>query len=158
MLLLMKFKKELLLAFVLCISVLGSEAQVRPVNDYGAIGLGQLLRKLQTTGSVMMVGAHPDDEDSALLAYLARGENARTAYLSLTRGDGGQKPGHFRSTIDELVHGSARNEQHLPGLVHTSVPATSRRSKIVSPRRGGSFHNLRGLTGRGIFPRRPIFS
>ena len=37
-----------------------------------------------------MIGAHPDDEDSALLAYLARGENARTAYLSLTRGDGGQ--------------------------------------------------------------------
>ena len=33
---------------------------------------------------------HPDDEDSALLAYLARGESARTAYLSLTRGDGGQ--------------------------------------------------------------------
>jgi LmbE family N-acetylglucosaminyl deacetylase len=65
-------------------------SQVRPVNDYGALGLGQLLRKLQTTGSVMMIGAHPDDEDSALLAYLARGENARTAYLSLTRGDGGQ--------------------------------------------------------------------
>jgi LmbE family N-acetylglucosaminyl deacetylase len=38
----------------------------------------------------MMIGAHPDDEDSALLAYLARGESARTAYLSLTRGDGGQ--------------------------------------------------------------------
>lgn len=37
-----------------------------------------------------MIGAHPDDEDTALLAYLARGENARTAYLSLTRGDGGQ--------------------------------------------------------------------
>lgn len=86
----MKFKKELLLAFVLCVSALGLEAQVRPVNDYGAIGLGQILRKLQTTGSVMMVGAHPDDEDSALIAYLARGENARTAYLSLTRGDGGQ--------------------------------------------------------------------
>ncbi|MFL6375113.1 MAG: PIG-L family deacetylase [Pyrinomonadaceae bacterium] len=65
-------------------------AQVRPVNDYGAMGLGQLLKRLQTTGSVMMIGAHPDDEDSALLAYLARGESARTAYLSLTRGDGGQ--------------------------------------------------------------------
>lgn len=37
-----------------------------------------------------MIGAHPDDEDTALLAYLARGESARTAYLSLTRGDGGQ--------------------------------------------------------------------
>lgn len=65
-------------------------AQVRPVNDQGALGLGQLLRRLNTTGSVMLIGAHPDDEDSALLAYLARGENARTAYLSLTRGDGGQ--------------------------------------------------------------------
>ncbi len=50
----------------------------------------QLLKKLNTTKSVMMIGAHPDDEDSSLLAFLARGENARTAYLSLTRGDGGQ--------------------------------------------------------------------
>lgn len=65
-------------------------AQVRPVYDYGANGLGQLLKRLPTTKSVMMIGAHPDDEDSALLALLARGENARTAYLSLTRGDGGQ--------------------------------------------------------------------
>jgi LmbE family N-acetylglucosaminyl deacetylase len=75
--------------FLLLIA-LTTMAQVRPVNDYGAMGLGQLLKRLQTTGSVMMIGAHPDDEDSALLAYLARGENARTAYLSLTRGDGGQ--------------------------------------------------------------------
>ncbi|MBL8181544.1 MAG: PIG-L family deacetylase [Blastocatellia bacterium] len=65
-------------------------AQVRPVNDYGAIGLTQMLRRMNTTASVMMIGAHPDDEDSSLMAYLARGENARTAYLSLTRGDGGQ--------------------------------------------------------------------
>ncbi len=64
--------------------------QVRPVYDYGATGLAQTLKKLNTTKSVMMIGAHPDDEDSGLLAYLARGENARTAYLSLTRGDGGQ--------------------------------------------------------------------
>lgn len=48
------------------------------------------LRKLQVTGSVLYVGAHPDDENTALLSYLARGRGARTAYLSLTRGDGGQ--------------------------------------------------------------------
>lgn len=65
-------------------------AQVRPVYDYGAIGFGQVLKKLNNSKSVMHIGAHPDDEDSGLLAYLARGENARTAYLSLTRGDGGQ--------------------------------------------------------------------
>jgi LmbE family N-acetylglucosaminyl deacetylase len=67
-----------------------AKAQVRPVYDYGASGLAQVLKKINTTKSVMMIGAHPDDEDSGLLAYLARGENARTAYLSLTRGDGGQ--------------------------------------------------------------------
>src|SRR5438128_10906868 len=67
-----------------------TSAQVRAVNDYGALGLAQILKKLNTTASVMMIGAHPDDEDSGLIAYLARGENARTAYLSLTRGDGGQ--------------------------------------------------------------------
>lgn len=69
---------------------LENKAQVKPVYDYGAIGLGQLLKRLNNTKSVMHIGAHPDDEDSGLLAYLARGENARTAYLSLTRGDGGQ--------------------------------------------------------------------
>lgn len=49
-----------------------------------------MLDRLNTNASVLMIGAHPDDEDTALLAYLARGESARTAYLSLTRGDGGQ--------------------------------------------------------------------
>jgi len=58
--------------------------------DRGAAGLGQAVRRLGVIGSVLHTGAHPDDEDSGLLAYLARGRQARTAYLSLTRGDGGQ--------------------------------------------------------------------
>ena len=48
------------------------------------------LRKLNVLGSVLMIGAHPDDENTALLAYYARGRSARTGYLSLTRGEGGQ--------------------------------------------------------------------
>jgi LmbE family N-acetylglucosaminyl deacetylase len=52
--------------------------------------LGLLLRRLQTTASVLHTGAHPDDEDSALIARLARGDGARVAYLSLNRGEGGQ--------------------------------------------------------------------
>jgi LmbE family N-acetylglucosaminyl deacetylase len=48
------------------------------------------LRKLGVMGSVLYVGAHPDDENTAMLAYLARERGVRTAYLSLTRGDGGQ--------------------------------------------------------------------
>ena len=58
--------------------------------DIGAQGLGQAIRRLGVVASALHTGAHPDDEDSGLLAYLARGRQARTAYLSLTRGDGGQ--------------------------------------------------------------------
>src|SRR5690349_16429841 len=54
------------------------------------MALGQAIKRLAIVGSVLHTGAHPDDEDSGLLAYLARGRQARTAYLSLTRGDGGQ--------------------------------------------------------------------
>ena len=47
----------------------------------------------QTSGDyrrVLVIGAHPDDEDNQILSWLQRGGNAETAYLSLTRGDGGQ--------------------------------------------------------------------
>src|SRR5256714_269947 len=67
-----------------------ASAETRAPEDRGAIGLGQALKRLGTIASALHTGAHPDDEDSALLAYLARGRQARTAYLSLTRGDGGQ--------------------------------------------------------------------
>jgi LmbE family N-acetylglucosaminyl deacetylase len=50
----------------------------------------QELRAFRETGSVLYVAAHPDDENTQLIAYLSRGRNYRTAYLSLTRGDGGQ--------------------------------------------------------------------
>jgi LmbE family N-acetylglucosaminyl deacetylase len=66
------------------------DAQVRPIYDSGAAGLVHLLGRLQTTASVLHTGAHPDDEDSAFVARTARGDNARVAYLSLTRGEGGQ--------------------------------------------------------------------
>ena len=48
------------------------------------------LKKLTVLGSVLYIGAHPDDENTALLAALAQGRCYRTAYLSITRGEGGQ--------------------------------------------------------------------
>lgn len=48
------------------------------------------LRKLNVLGSVLYVAAHPDDENTRLLAYFAKGRMYRTGYLALTRGDGGQ--------------------------------------------------------------------
>jgi LmbE family N-acetylglucosaminyl deacetylase len=48
------------------------------------------LDHLQVLGSVLYVGAHPDDENTAFLAAMAKGRGIRTAYLSITRGEGGQ--------------------------------------------------------------------
>ena len=48
------------------------------------------IQKLNFLGSVLYVAAHPDDENTRLIAYLSNQIKARTAYLSLTRGDGGQ--------------------------------------------------------------------
>ncbi len=50
----------------------------------------QELRSFDRLGSVLYIAAHPDDENTLLIGYLARGRDYRTAYLSLTRGDGGQ--------------------------------------------------------------------
>jgi LmbE family N-acetylglucosaminyl deacetylase len=50
----------------------------------------QQLRGFQQLGSVLHIAAHPDDENTQLITYLARGRHVRTAYLSITRGDGGQ--------------------------------------------------------------------
>ena len=55
-----------------------------------AATLAESIYRLPVYVSVLYTAAHPDDENNALLAYLARGVFARTAYLSLTRGDGGQ--------------------------------------------------------------------
>jgi LmbE family N-acetylglucosaminyl deacetylase len=59
-------------------------------EDRGAMGLSQALNRLDVVASILHTGAHPDDENSALLAALSRGKGARVAYLSATRGDGGQ--------------------------------------------------------------------
>jgi LmbE family N-acetylglucosaminyl deacetylase len=48
------------------------------------------MHKLGVVGSVLYVAAHPDDENTRLISYLSNGRKVRTAYLSLTRGDGGQ--------------------------------------------------------------------
>lgn len=57
--------------------------------DRGASGLWQQLQRLQTTASVLYTTAHPDDEQGGALTYLGRGLGARTALLTLNRGEGG---------------------------------------------------------------------
>ena len=58
-----------------------------------SVSAPEILRQLHSfreMGSVLYIAAHPDDENTELITFFARGRNYRTAYLSLTRGDGGQ--------------------------------------------------------------------
>ena len=77
---------SLILSLSLCVTCLGG---LEP-RSADAAQLKSDLKKLTVLGSVLYIGAHPDDENTAVLAYLSRGRLYRTGYLSLTRGDGGQ--------------------------------------------------------------------
>ena len=59
-------------------------------SDYSASNIRQALEQLNTFGTVLYIAAHPDDENTRLIAYLSNGMHLRTGYLSATRGDGGQ--------------------------------------------------------------------
>jgi LmbE family N-acetylglucosaminyl deacetylase len=59
-------------------------------KTYSSADILQQLKKLEVFGSVLYIAAHPDDENTRLLAYLSNERRFRTGYLSLTRGDGGQ--------------------------------------------------------------------
>jgi LmbE family N-acetylglucosaminyl deacetylase len=65
-------------------------AQLGPAGTGGVAALASTLRQLGSNKRVLMIGAHPDDEDTQLLVLLSRGLGAQAAYLSLTRGEGGQ--------------------------------------------------------------------
>ena len=67
-----------------------SDVALPLAEDRGQAALEQSLKRLGTTASVLMIVAHPDDEDGALLTYLSRGMGARATLLTLTRGEGGQ--------------------------------------------------------------------
>jgi LmbE family N-acetylglucosaminyl deacetylase len=70
-------------------------AQINPNSmsidvDRGAAGLTRLLAEIRTRASILMVTAHPDDEDGGMLAYETRRHGARGTLLTLNRGEGGQ--------------------------------------------------------------------
>jgi LmbE family N-acetylglucosaminyl deacetylase len=77
---------KLIIAFLFLARL--ASAQTAPPADIATIE--QNLKKLDVLGSVLYVAAHPDDENTRLLAYLAQEKHYRTGYLSMTRGDGGQ--------------------------------------------------------------------
>ena len=82
--------------------------------QYNSAEILQGLKKLNTVGSVLYVAAHPDDENTRLLSYLAKERNLRTGYLSITRGDGGQN----------LI---GKEQGELLGLIRTQELLAARR-------------------------------
>lgn len=73
--------------------LLAGLAAVPPATAPRSLSSGELHRaieRLDVAGSVLYVAAHPDDENTRLLAWLVGAKGLRTTYVSLTRGDGGQ--------------------------------------------------------------------
>jgi len=65
-------------------------AQPQSPRSLNAAELRLAIKKLSVLGSVLFIAAHPDDENTAFLAYMAKGRLMRSAYLAVTRGEGGQ--------------------------------------------------------------------
>ncbi len=85
----MKLKKYIAFLFA-CTLFLNLNATPSQIELLNAAELQIALHKLNVLGSILCIEAHPDDENTSALAYFSIGRKYRTAYLSLTRGDGGQ--------------------------------------------------------------------
>ena len=101
-----RVKLPLLFAAFLSFVHLSAQAPARPTSGE----LHAAIEKLGVLGSALYLAAHPDDENTRLIAYLANVEKVETAYLSLTRGDGGQNL--IAPDISELL-GLTRTQELL---------------------------------------------
>ncbi|MFX1708451.1 PIG-L family deacetylase [Chitinophaga sp. CC14] len=99
---------------IILLAALGLPALAQPSPVWNAADIKLQLKKLDTLGSVLYIAAHPDDENTRLLGYLAKEKLYRTGYLSLTRGDGGQN----------LV---GNEQSELLGLIRTQELLAARR-------------------------------
>ncbi|AVR46150.1 LmbE family protein [Christiangramia fulva] len=79
-------RKLFIAVFLLSLSVIRAQAP----EKWSSSDIFEHIQKLNFLGSVLYVGAHPDDENTRLISYFSNAKHARTAYLSMTRGDGGQ--------------------------------------------------------------------
>ncbi|WP_378173589.1 PIG-L family deacetylase [Aquimarina sp. SS2-1] len=80
-------KLVVIITFSLLSIQLTEAQQPKKLNS---VEIHEAIKKLNFLGSVLYVAAHPDDENTRLISYMSNEIKARTAYLSLTRGDGGQ--------------------------------------------------------------------
>ena len=78
------------IVFVLFILFLPQNNILSKYQSYNSSEIQLALNKLNVLGNVLYIAAHPDDENTSVLSYMSKGKLFQTAYLSLTRGDGGQ--------------------------------------------------------------------
>ncbi|HEX4573641.1 MAG TPA: PIG-L family deacetylase, partial [Gemmatimonadales bacterium] len=84
-------RRALWLSLALTLGAAGAGVgQLAPPGTGGVAALARALKQLGANKRVLVIGAHPDDEDTELLAILSRGMGVQAAYLSLSRGEGGQ--------------------------------------------------------------------
>lgn len=81
-----KLHAVLVFTTLLFVNLISAQQPAKP----DAVAIFHQIQKLNFLGSVLYIAAHPDDENTRLISYLSNEKKARTAYLSLTRGDGGQ--------------------------------------------------------------------
>lgn len=105
-------RRHFLIIFLLPIfgGILQAQQPIKPSTT----DIYQSIQKLNFLGSVLYVAAHPDDENTALISYMSNHVKARTGYLSITRGDGGQN----------LIGPEIRN---LLGVIRTQELVAARR-------------------------------
>lgn len=101
--------------FLLSICLISQLIHAQNSPQQNSAEILQSLKKLNTVGSVLYIAAHPDDENTRLLGYLAKERNLRTGYLSITRGDGGQN----------LI---GKEQGELLGLIRTQELLAARRT------------------------------
>ncbi|WP_420601424.1 PIG-L family deacetylase [Flagellimonas sp.] len=75
---------------ILTIATVVSNSLAQRPNKPSSTEIHHNLQKLNFLGTALYIAAHPDDENTRLISYLSNHDKARTAYLSITRGDGGQ--------------------------------------------------------------------
>ena len=81
--------RNLILSLLTVLSVFSFSIAQQP-KKLNSAEIYESIKKLNFLGSVLYVAAHPDDENTRLISYMSNHQKARTAYLSITRGDGGQ--------------------------------------------------------------------
>ncbi len=97
---------SVLLLTIFCFTITFAQAPKKPTSGE----IYQSIQKLNFLGTVLYIAAHPDDENTRLISYFANDVKARTAYLSITRGDGGQNL--IGSELSELL-GVIRTQELL---------------------------------------------